>query len=270
MTSAHLSTHLIVGASSGIGRSLALALARERRHVTLVGRHEERLKRVADEVVMFGGEPLVAVSDVRDAISIQAALAQIVLRGLRIELAALSAGVGLTTNAEEFRAETLRTLLEVNVLGAAHWLEALQPVLQAQPGGADVAVLSSLAADRAYPGASAGYSASKAALSHLCDGLRAPWAAQNIRLTTIEPGFIRTPMTTEQSWTPFLMEPEDAAQVILDGVRAGLRVVRFPRRAALTTTAIGLLPPALLDRLYDMKPPGGARVGGVRDGNTRE
>lgn len=260
-----LSTHLVVGASSGIGRSVALALARERRHVTLVGRHEERLKRVADEVAMFGGEPLVALSDVREPVSVQAALAQIVLRNLRIELAVLSPGVGLTTPAEEFTAETLQTLLQVNVLGVAHWLEALQPLLKAQPGGASVAVLSSLAADRAYPGASAGYSASKAALSHLCDGLRAPWAAQGIRLITVEPGFIRTPMTTSQSWTPFLMEPEDAAQVILDGIRAEKRVVRFPRLAALTTTAIRLLPPALLDRLYEMKPPGGVRVGNVRE-----
>ena len=259
------STHIVVGASSGIGRSVALALARERRHVTLVGRHEARLKRVADEVVMFGGEPLVALSDVRDPVSIQAALAQIVLRDLRIELAVLSSGVGLTTDVEDFTVDTLQTLLEVNVLGVARWLEALQPLLKMQPGGGDVAVLSSLAADRAYPGASAGYSASKAALSHLCDGLRAPWAAQSIRLVTVEPGFIRTPMTTHQFWMPFLMEPEDAAQIILDGVRAEKRVIRFPRAAALTTTAIGLLPPPLLDRLYEMKPPSGVRVGNARE-----
>lgn len=260
-----ISTHIIVGASSGIGRSLALALARERRHVTLIGRHQERLARVAEEVKMFGGEPLVAISDVRDPVSIQAALAQVVLRKFRIELAVLSSGVGLTTNTEEFTTETLKTLLEVNVLGVASWLEALQPLLKAQHGGATVAVLSSLAADRAYPGASAGYSASKAALSHLCDGLRAPWATQNITLVTVEPGFIRTPMTTHQSWLPFLMEPEDSAKIILDSLRDGRRVIRFPRAAVLTTTAIRLLPPTLLDRLYDMKPPGGVRVGNTRE-----
>ncbi len=259
------STHIVVGASSGIGRSLALALARERRHVTLVGRHEARLARVAEEVEMFGGEPLVAVSDVRDPVSIQAALAQVVLRHLRIELAVLSSGVGLSTDAEEFTAETLQTLLEVNVLGVARWLEALQPLLKAQPGGGAVAVLSSLAADRAYPGGSAGYSASKAALSHLCDGLRAPWAAQDITLVTVEPGFIRTPMTTQQAWLPFLMEPEDAAQAILDGLRAGRRVIRFPRAASLLTRTIRRMPPSLLDRLYDITPPGGVRVGNTRE-----
>ena len=259
------STHIVVGASSGIGRSLALALARERRHITLIGRSEERLARVAEEVVMFGGEPLVAISDVRDPVSIQAALAQVVRRNMRIELTVLSSGVGLTTNAGEFTVDTLETMLQTNVLGAANWLEALQPHLKAQPGGAAVAVLSSLAADRAYPGASGGYSASKAAISHLCDGLRAPWATQGVALITVEPGFIRTPMTTEQSWLPFLMEPEDAAQVILDGIRAGRRVIRFPRSAALLTSVIRQLPPGLLDRLYEIKPPGGVRVGNVRE-----
>lgn len=244
------STYLIVGASSGIGRSLALALARERKQVALVGRSEERLTQVAREVEMFGGEPLVLLSDVRDPVSIQAALAQIVLRNQRIEMAILSSGVGLSTEAEAFTADTLETMLATNVLGIAYWLEALQPLLKAQPGRATVGVISSLAADRAFPGASAGYSASKAAVSQLCDGLRAPWATQGIRLVTIAPGFIRTPMTSAQTWLPFLMEPEEAARVILDGLRRGQSVVRFPTSASLVMTAVRLLPPRLLDTLY--------------------
>ena len=244
------STHLIVGASSGIGRSLALALAREGKHVALVGRSEERLARVAREVAMFGGTPLVLVSDVRDTVSIQAAVAQIVLRAQRIEMVILSAGVGLGTDAEEFTTDTLETMLAVNVLGVARWLEALQPILKSQPGGATVGVVSSLSADRAFPGAGAGYSASKAAVSQLCDGLRAPWAAQGIRLVTVAPGFVRTPMTQDIADMPLLMEPEDAARVILGGLRAGQSVVRFPRLASLTMAAVRLLPPRLLDRLY--------------------
>jgi len=256
------STYLVVGASSGIGRSLALALAREGKHVALVGRSEERLARVAQEVVMFGGVPLVLVSDVRDPVSIQAAIAQIVLRRQRIEMAVLSAGVGLGTDAEEFTADTLETMLAVNVLGVAHWLEALQPILKAQPGGATVGVVSSLSADRSFPGAGAGYSASKAAVSQLCDGLRAPWAEQGIRLVTVAPGFIRTPMTEGMGRLPLLMEPEDAARVILGGLRAGQPIIRFPRLASLTMAAMRLLPPRLLDLLY-RAPVGDAGTGGV-------
>ena len=143
-------------------------------------------------------QPLVALSDVRDAVSIQAALAQIILRGQRIEMAVLSSGVGLSTNTDDFTTGTLEEMFQTNVLGAARWLEALQPVLRAQPGGATIAVISSLSADRSFPGAGAGYSASKAAVSQLCDGLRAPWARQGIRLVTVAPGFIRTPMTDDE------------------------------------------------------------------------
>jgi len=243
------STYIVVGASSGIGRSVALALAREGKHVTLVGRSEERLARVAREVVMFGGEPLVCVSDVREPVSIQAVLAQVTLRNRRVEQAVLAAGVGMGTDADEFTSEALETMLDINVLGVANWLEALQPLLKAQPGLASVAVISSLSADRAFPGASAGYSASKAAVSQLCDGLRGPWARHGIQLVTVAPGFVRTPMTDGQAWLPALMEPDDAAGAILAGVRVGKSVVRFPRAASLVMGLIRLLPPGLLDKL---------------------
>lgn len=255
MTQLH-STDLIVGASSGIGRSLALALARERRQVALVGRSEERLTRVAAEVRMFGGEPLSLLSDVRDPVSIQAALAQIILRNQRIETVYLSSGIGLETDTESFTVDTLEEMLQTNVLGVARWIEALQPLLRAQPGGATVAVISSLAADRAIPGGGAGYSATKAAVSNLCDGLRAPFALQGIQLITVAPGFIRTPMTNGLPDMPLLMEPEDAAAAILAGVRRGQPVVRFPRLASLAMTGLSLLPPRFLDKLYRAESPG--------------
>ena len=241
---------LVVGASSGVGRSLALALARERRRVGLVGRHEERLRRVAREVAMFGGEPLVALSDVRDPASIQEALAPTALRGGRIETAFLSSGIAEATDARDFSAAALDKIMQTNLIGVANWLEALQPVLRAQPGGGTIAVLSSLSARRAVPGGSANYSASKSAVSQLCDGLRAPWARQGIRLVTVEFGFVRTPMTDGMERLPLVMEPEDAAQAILDGLRRGRSVIRFPRLAALSMGALRLLPAGLLDRLY--------------------
>ena len=245
-----LSSSLIVGASSGIGRSLALALARERGRVALVDIGEDRLKRVAREVEMFGGEPLAALSDVREPVSIQAALAQIVLRGWRLDRVFLSAGVCEALDLKQFRAERLAEMVEINLMGVANWLEALQPVLKAQPGGGTVAVLSSLSADRAMPGGGAGYSASKAAVSQLFDGLRAPWATQSIRLVIVSPGFVRTGMIDGTPLVPFTVEPEHAAAIILDGLRRGRRVIRFAKIPALAMGAMRFLPPALLDRMY--------------------
>lgn len=245
-----LPSTLVVGASNGIGRALALALARERGRVALIDIGEKRLKRVAQEVEMFGGEPFAAISDVRDPVSIQAALAQIVLRGWQINQVFLSAGVCEGLDLQEFQAERLAKMVDINLMGVANWLEALQPILKAQPSGGTVAVLSSLSADRAMPGGGAGYSASKAAVSQLFDGLRAPWAKQGIRLVTISPGFVRTNMIDGTPLVPFTVEPEHAAALILDGLRRGKRVIRFAKIPALAMGAMRFLPPALLDLMY--------------------
>jgi NAD(P)-dependent dehydrogenase (short-subunit alcohol dehydrogenase family) len=249
VTTSNHAIYLVVGASSGIGRSLALALARERKRVGLVGRNEERLRRVAQEVVMFGGEPFVAVSDVREPVSIQAALAQIAMRGWTIDTVFLSSGIAESVDLQNFGADAFDEIIQTNVMGVANWLEALQPLLKAQRGGGTVAVLSSLSADRALPGGGAGYSASKAAVSQLLDGLRAPWARQGIRLVTVAPGFVKTPMIAGIPQAPLAMEPEDAAQTILDGLRHRQSVIRFPRLASLTMSLLRQLPPALLDKL---------------------
>jgi len=245
-----LPASLVVGASNGIGRSLALALARERGRVALVDLHEEGLARIAREVEMFGGEPLTAVSDVREPVSIQAALAQIVLRGWQIDKVFLSAGVCASLNLQNFEATALSQMVNINLMGVANWLESLQPILKAQPGGGTIAVLSSLSADRAMPGGGAGYSASKAAVSQLFDGLRAPWAKQGIRLVIISPGFVRTAMLDGTPLAPFTVEPEDAAAIILEGLRRGKRVIRFAKIPALAMGTMRFFPPALLDRLY--------------------
>lgn len=244
------SSSLIVGASSGIGRSLALALARERGRVACIDIGAERLQRIAHEVEMFGGEPFAAISDVRDPVSIQAALAQIVLRGWRIDRVFLSAGICEALDLHAFEAERLEEMVQINLMGVANWLEALQPILKAQPGGGTIAVLSSLSADRAMPGGGAGYSSSKAAVSQLFDGLRAPWARQGIRLVTISPGFVRTGMIDGTSLVPFSVAPEDAAAIILDGLRRGKRVIRFAKIPALAMGALRYFPAALLDKMY--------------------
>lgn len=228
---------------------MALALARERRRIGLVGLHGKRLERVAEEVAMFGGEPFIAFSDVRDPASIQMALAEITARGWTIDTVFVSAGICESVDIDNFRSDILGEMMAINLMGVAHWLEALQPILKAQPNGGTVAVLSSLSADRSMPGGGAGYSASKAAVSQLLDGLRAPWAKQGIRLVTVAPGFVKTPLIAGTPRVPLAMEPEDAARVILDGVRRGRRVIRFPRLAALAMGTLRHLPPSLLDRL---------------------
>lgn len=241
---------LITGASSGIGRALANALGRQRERVFLVGLDGARLARVVREVEMFGGEARYVVSDVRDILSISSALTQALDTWGRIDTAFLSAGISESVNLERFQSRMLEDLVEINLFGVARWLEALHPVMRAQEGGGTIAVLSSLSADRSMPGGGAGYSASKAAVSQLCDGLRAPLARQGIRLVTVAPGFVRTQMLAGMALTPASVSPEQSATYILDGLRRGRRVIRYPRIAALAMGTLRLLPPALLDKLY--------------------
>ncbi len=243
-------TYLITGASSGIGRGVANALGRERARVALIGRNPERLDRVAREVTMFGGEALTVQSDVRDLVSVQSALATVTARWGRVDTAILSSGIAESVDTEAFRSHDLEEIFATNLFGVTHWLEALHPVMRAQPGGGTIAVVSSLSADRAIPGGGAGYSASKAAVSQLCDGLRAPLKAQGIRLVIVAPGFVRTPMLDGMPWTPASVSPEQSAAFVLNGLRRRHRVIRYPLMASLTMGLIRRLPAAALDLLY--------------------
>lgn len=243
-------TYLITGASSGIGRSVANALGRQRARVALIGRDQQRLARVAREVVMFGGESVTAQSDVRDPQSVQSALNAVLSQWEQIDTAILSSGIAQSINLEQFRSREVEDIFATNVYGVTHWLEALHPVMRAQAQGGTIAVVSSLSADRALPGGGAAYSASKSALSQLCDGLRAPLRAQNIRLVTIAPGFVRTPMLAGMAWTPASVSAEQSALAILNGLRRGHSVIRYPAFAAWTMGLIRHLPPTLLDKLY--------------------
>lgn len=243
-------TYLVTGASSGIGRSVANALGRERARIALVGRSGERLARTAREVTQFGGEALPVESDVRDPASVQHALDTVMGQWGRIDTAILSSGIAQSVDLDAFRSQDVEDIFATNVFGVTHWLEALHPVMRTQPNGGTIAVVSSLSADRALPGGGAGYSASKAAVSQLCDGLRAPFKSQNIRLVIVAPGFVRTPMLDGMPWTPVSVSAEQSAAYLLNGLRRKQSVIRYPFLASLTMGLIRRLPAAALDLLY--------------------
>jgi short-subunit dehydrogenase len=129
----------------------------------------------------------------------------------------------------------------------AYCLEALIPPLRAQ-GGGKIAALSSLAGERGIPG-SAGYCATKAALNALFDGMRVQLRPHGIELVTIAPGYVLTPMTKNFSRMPFVMQPREAARVILRGLEQGKRVIRFPFVPALVMWAMRVLPVSLFDAI---------------------
>lgn len=221
--------------------------------LALAARRWQVLEDLCDEVRRLGGEAIALGCDVGDQLQVKQSIAETIARFGRIDLAILSAGVSAPTKPLDFKADEFERLLRTNVLGVAFCLEELIPAMRRQ-GGGTIAAISSLAGDRGMPG-SAGYCATKAALSTLFDGLRVELRDAGIRLVTIEPGYVLTPMTAGFGKMPFMMDADEAARLILRRLKRGDRVIRFPLAAAVVMRLIRMLPVSLFDVIVAKRRP---------------
>lgn len=238
---------LITGASSGIGLNLARRLAREGTKVALVARRKDLLESLAGEIRAEGGVALPIPCDVRDRMPMHAAVGQAARELGPIDLLIANAGVGHVIPADSFDAALFEDTIRTNLLGPVYAVEAALPSMLSRHSGHIVGV-SSLAAYRSFPMTHA-YSASKSALNAFLEGLRAEIFDRGVRVTTVCPGFVRTPMTVKnKSAMPFLLDADEAARRILRAVRAGRRVYNFPWPMAALMGLVRLLPSGILDR----------------------
>lgn len=218
---------LITGASSGIGEALAVALARHRCRLLLVARRKEVLEALAERVRPDAADVDVFVADVRDPEQCVAAARKAVEKWGRIDVAALSAGLGIYRRIHEFDAAEAGNMMVTNVNGVMNGVAAVLPQMLKQQSGTIVG-LSSLAAHFVSPVSSA-YAASKAAVSLFLEGIRRGVGKHNIRVLTVEPGYIRTPMTAKNKHLPFMMEADECAERIVRGIRRRRNILRFPK-----------------------------------------
>jgi short-subunit dehydrogenase len=238
---------LVTGASSGIGLELALQLARDGTKVGLVARRADLLNSITNEIRQGGGSAIPIVTDVRDRMGVHAAAVETVKEFGPIDLLIANAGVGHSIPADSFDAALFEDTIRTNLLGAVYAVEAVLPSMLERHAGNIVGV-SSLAAYRSFPLTNA-YCASKAALNSFLEGLRAEVATRGVKVTTVCPGFVRTPMTAKNRGAmPFLLQPADAATRILRATRAGRRVYNFPLPMAALMKLVHWLPAAVLDR----------------------
>jgi len=238
-------TALITGASSGIGEALALSLAHQKCRLALTARRKERLVALAQQVHVLGGEALVYPCDTQDRVAVERVAHQVLNDLGHIDLAVLNAGVSGRMKVSQFKMDEVEGVLNTNLMGALYWVEPLLNSMLARNAGVLVAV-SSLAANRGLPGV-ASYSSSKAALSTFFESLRVDLHHTNVRAVTVEPGFVRTPLTTNNRAVPCLMEVEDAARLILSRIERGKDVIRFPLPMALLARFLKTLPSWLYD-----------------------
>jgi len=238
-------TAVITGASSGIGRALALELGRRGCPLALVARRRGALEEVAQAVE---GEAHIFPCDVREREQVHAAARKVLETFSRVDLLILSAGIGLPTEALELDAAHVEEVFKTNLFGVVYWIEALLPHLREQ--GGLIVGLSSLASYRGLP-RSAAYCASKAALTTFLEGLRVDLRRRGskVRVLTIAPGYVRTPMTAGRGRLPFLIEPEEAARRILRGIERERPLLRFPWQLSLLVRLIQVLPPRMYDEL---------------------
>lgn len=220
---------LVTGATSGMGRELAVQLARAGCRLALTGRRTSRLHEIEEEVRALGAEVLCLVGDVSVQQTVRRHYTEVLDRFGGLDWAILNAGVSRSADAKErYSADDYREVYGVNVFGVANWIEAVLPDMLKERAGT-IAGVASIAGFRGLP-RSGPYSSSKAAVIAMLESLRVDLRGTGVKVVTVCPGFVRTEMTSKwkDSDMPFLLEPADAVRRMIAGIRAGHRVVDFP------------------------------------------
>ncbi|WP_292531639.1 SDR family oxidoreductase [Methylocystis sp.] len=258
----------ITGASSGIGRALALAYAREGASLVLLGRDAERLEATARACLADGAEEAEThVADVRDR-EAMARIVQSAHDNRPLDLLVANAGVstGLSPGQILETPEAVRAMLAINVAGVFNAVEpAILPMCTRKRGA--IAIVGSMAGVRALPHSPA-YCAAKACVHMWADCLRAQLAPYGVHVALIVPGYVKTPMSARtivktpfsaraiaktsasagvESWQPGALSDEEAARIIKNGLERRRNVIAFPRYMYWAMRLFSLLPAALVD-----------------------
>jgi short-subunit dehydrogenase len=224
-------TVFITGASSGIGRALALELAGRGYDLFLTARRLDALEQVRADVASRDPARRVEVRqlDVTDDADVASAISEAAGALGRCDIVVANAGVGNSGQVGEGNMEHGRVIVETNLIGAMATIDAAVALFRRQ-GGGQIVGITSVAGVRGLPGSSS-YSASKAGLSVYLESVRAETHSEPIKVTTIAPGYIDTPINRDMKSRPFLIDVEKGARVTADLIERGVGhafVPRFP------------------------------------------
>lgn len=242
----------ITGASSGIGEALAVYYAAQGARLGLAARRGDALAALNERL---GGGHACYPLDVTDAAALAAAASDFCARFGTPDIVIASAGVSVGTLSE--CAEDLavfRRVMDINVYGMAATFAAFIPAMRAASGERRLVGIASVAGIRGLPGAEA-YSASKAATIAYLESLRLEMRPAGIKVVSIVPGYIATPMTAINPYRmPFLMPAEQAAARFARGIAAGKSYAVIPWPMGIVAKLLRLLPNGLYDRLFTNAP----------------
>lgn len=238
---------LVTGASSGIGRCLAIRLGALGARVALVARRRGELEQVAAEVRTAGGEALVLPCDVADRAAAEAACAEALRRLGSVDLLVNNAGYGRHRPFVRHEVEDIERMTRVNYLGTVYFTRALLPAMIERRRGWIVFV-SSVAGRIASPDEAA-YAATKFAVTGLASALSLEVEDAGVHVLTVYPGVIRTPFFDEEALSRMppvslrqMVEPEELVEAMIRALRKGRRELTWPRFIALAYAVQALFP----------------------------
>jgi short-subunit dehydrogenase len=216
----------ITGASSGLGRGLALHYASSGATVGLCARRAELLAELAAEVEARGARPVVYALDVADTFAMAKAAADFVEKAGGVDLVIANAGMGIPPGILAGKSAPIERLLRVNVVGVTNTLVPFVPTMVAQRSGV-LAAVASVAGHRALPGRAA-YGASKAAVIEFTSALRMELHRTGVHAMALCPGFVHTPMTARLAKMPFVIELDEAVRLMARAIARRARTYTFP------------------------------------------
>lgn len=248
MAENHYQVAIITGASSGIGRAVALELAKTGCAVGLTARRLEPMQELVEEITAANGKAYAVSCDVSDRENVHRAFKEITDKLGPADLLVANAGLLMPTSGARLNAESVEEIFRINFLGVIYSIEAvIRQMVKARKG--HIVGISSMSGYIQMPRHSA-YSASKAALNSQLTGLRHDLKGKGVQVSTICPGYIKTPMTEDLPFhLPFLIDQDKAVRLIMKAIMEKRRVYNFPRRLYMFTQLMNLLPVRLQDRI---------------------
>lgn len=226
---------LITGATSGIGRSLAIKYANLGHRVFALGRNVNEMENLAPNSIYA------IKTDVTKVDSIKVAYEQIISQVTSLDLVIFNAGTCEYIDINNLNGQIFKDVMNVNFFGITNCLEYFLPLLRKSPKPHLVGV-ASMAYYLPFSRAEA-YGASKAAVNYLFESLAIDLFSQGIDITIVNPGFVKTPLTNKNDFAmPFLVDVDTATDLIINGIKKRKAEISFPKKLSIPMKILRLLP----------------------------
>jgi short-subunit dehydrogenase len=228
----------ITGASSGIGKALAIKFAKEGWKVAISARRENLLNEIAKTYNDIFPYPL----DVTDSKKCELVFNSIKEKFKNVDISVFSTGIHDPKSEKSLDLNKVRQIMEVNFFGTINSVNAVYKYYKERKSG-QISIVSSVAGYRGLPAGGA-YCASKSALTSFTESLNFDMKRNNVRVSLISPGFIKTPMTDQNDFPmPMIKTPEFAAEEIYNGlVKKNAFEIHFPKSFTFIMKILQILP----------------------------